>query len=1197
MNVSDFKKGQCKLAFRFFNTMKEIPHCLLVILLVSVLIISCKKQNDTLFRLLPSDDTGITFNNQITDTDTFNILTHEYIYNGGGVGVCDFNNDGLQDLFFTGNVVPNKLYINKGNLKFEDVSETAGINVPGRWNSGVAIADVNKDGWMDIYVCATMLPDSADRKNMLFINNGVDENGIPTFSDQASPYGVEDGGFSVTAAFFDYDRDDDLDLYILINQRMDNFPTNYRPKINDGSAPNNDKLYRNNNNGTFTDVTIESGITLEGFGLGLSISDLNSDGWPDIYVSNDYLSNDVLYINNKNGTFTNRIAEFIGHQSQFSMGNDAADINNDARPDIITVDMLPETSDRKKTTIGNKNYLTYINNEKYKYEYQYVRNMLHLNNGMDHEIKFSEIGQLAGVHQTEWSWSPLFADFDNDGYKDLVVTNGFPKDITDKDFANYRAEVGNIASLGMLEDSIPVVKIPNYVFRNNGDLTFEDVSKKWGMDKSSFSNGAAFADLDNDGDLDYLINNINSEALVYENTLYNSGKEDNGKQNFIRIKLNGTKSRKNTIGACVKLYSKGGVQYYENNIYRGFLSSVEDIIHFGLGNNPAVDSVVIQWPDGNIQSVVQLKTNQVNIVAYKKEGSPTVPPDKKSSPFYNVNTAGFIFKHAEDDKIDFNVQRTLPHKFTQSGPGLAVGDINRDGLEDLVIGAAMNYEYSTYLQNINGTFTPKQRSMRYENKKEEDEALLLFDADGDHDLDLYIVSGSIESYNSQEPYQDRLYRNDGKGNFELAKEALPREESSGSCVRAADFDGDGDLDLFVGGRVVPGKYPLTPESYLLRNDNGKFLNVTREFCPELGNSGMIVDAMWSDFNNDGKIDLIAAGEFTPVMFFQNSGSTFTKLKTEVDQHTGWWNSITAGDYDSDGDTDYVVGNLGINNNYQVTEKFPLKVYAKDFDGNGSIDPVLTCYMRESMTSSDKKLYPLHFWDELNTQSPKFRNKFSRYRQYSKATIDEVLTPDDMKDALILEANNMATSYIENLGNNKFTLKKLPMLAQVAPVNGMVTEDINDDGNLDVIMVGNNYGNEVFAGRYDAFTGLILVGDGQGNFTVMPSSESGFYVPGDAKALVNVSTNKGNLFIASQNKDSLRVFAKTKPTKNYNLMPQPLDFWAELIFDNGKKQKIEFYYGSGYLSQSTRSVQIPATVNEVVIYDSKGKSRKIDPKSK
>lgn len=1144
--------------------------------------------------MLPAEQTGITFNNEILENDTFNILTHEYIYNGGGVGIADFNNDGLQDIFFTGNVVPNKLYLNQGDMKFRDVSEGAGINIPGRWNSGVAIADINNDGWMDMYVCATMHPDSALRRNMLFINQGPDGKGIPTFSDQASAYGLQHGGYSVAAAFFDYDRDNDLDLYLLINQRLENIPTNYRTKITDGSAPNNDRLFRNNNDGTFTDVTVEAGITTEGFGLGLSVSDLNLDGWPDIYVSNDYLSNDLLYINNGDGTFSNRIAEFIGHQSQFSMGNDAADINNDGMPDLITLDMLPETNYRKKTTIGNKSYLNYINNEKFHYEYQYVRNMLHVNNGLNAGIKFSEVGQLAGVQQTEWSWSPLFADFDNDGHKDLVVTNGFPKDITDKDFANYRAMVGNVASLGLLEDSIPVVKIPNYIFRNNADLTFRDMTKEWGFEHASFSNGAAFADLDNDGDLDYVINNINSEASVFRNNLYNADDDSRKKtNNYLRVLLKDPANKRTAVGATVKLYRNDSLQFAENNIYRGFLSSVEQVLHFGLGNGTSVDSIVVQWPDGNIQKLTNPGINQVVTVHYKPSTAQrlvaisTKPDDRL---FEEANPAnGIAFLHIEEDKIDFNVQRTLPHKFTQSGPGLAVGDVNGDGMEDLVAGGSAGHDFALFFQQKGGKFRMKGGAAD-SRKLQEDESLLLFDADQDGDLDLYIVSGSIEHYQTQEPYQDRLYINDGKGNFTLDERALPETKASGSCVRAADFDRDGDLDLFVGGRVIPARYPESPESYLLRNDGGRFTNVTDQLCPELKNAGMITDAIWTDYNGDDQVDLMVVGEFTPIMFFQNKGNGLARVKSEIDTLTGWWNSITAGDFDRDGDTDYVVGNLGLNNAYQVTPAHPLKVYAKDFDGNGSMDAIMACYMRESMESADKKLYPVHFWDELNTQSPKFRNKFSRYRQFANTTMDDLLDKDERNGAMILEANEMASVFVENLGKGQFSISKLPSLAQVAPVNGMVTEDFNDDGFPDVAMVGNDYGNEVFIGRYDAFNGLVLLSDGKGRFYPQTAAQTGFYVPGDAKALVKLQGVTQTLFVASQNRDSLEVFSRR--SSGQHLLPEILDTKAEYIFTDGTKQVVEFYYGSGYLSQSTRTTSIPAGVSEIIVYNSKGASRKI-----
>jgi len=1179
--------------------MKTHPLYFIISLLIgSTFFIQCQRKADTLFQLIPAEKTGIHFSNTIEETDSFNILTYEYIYNGGGVGIADFNNDGLQDVVFVGNEVSNKLYLNKGDFKFEDVTEQAKINVAGRWNSGIAISDLNNDGWMDMYICATTKQDSSDRKNMLFINQGPDANGIPIFSEQAASYKLDDDGHSVMAAFFDYDLDGDLDVYVLTNQKLNNFPTNYRPKITDGSSENNDRLYQNNGDNTFSNVTNQAGIKIEGFGLGLAIADLNMDGWPDIYVSNDYMSNDLLYINQKDGTFENKIGRYLGHQSQFSMGNDVADLNNDAMPDIVTLDMLPETNNRKKTTIGGKSYQNYINNEQFGYEYQYVRNMLQLNNGLNKGIKFSEVGQLSGIYQTEWSWSPLLADFDNDGDKDLIITNGFPKDITDKDFANYRSDVGNVATTRQLLDSIPIVKIPNYAYKSNGDLTFKDVTVPWGLNTPSFSNGAAFADLDNDGDLDYVVNNINDKAFVYENTLYRSGQQKtDSTNNFLRIKL--TDDKHQIIGTKITLRYNGQLQFYEHNMSRGFLSSVEDVAHFGLGNVTSVDSVLVNWPDGRSQLLRNVKTNQVLTINYDpdqtNDTAAVLDVAKESMLFENKTVAlNVLFKHSDDDRIDFNIQRTLPHKFSQAGPGLCVGDINNDGLEDFIVGGAAFYEASVYKQKPDGTFSLTRKVVKDGTKTKEDAGLLLFDADSDGDLDLYIVSGSIESQDKG-AYQDRLYFNDGKGNFALNGSALPAIMASGSCVRAADYDRDGDLDLFIGGRVVPGSYPTPAESYLLRNDNGKFTNVTPDVCDELQTLGMVTDALWTDYNQDGKMDLVVVGEFMPITFFTNEGAKFTRLSTSgVDQFTGWWNSITGGDFDNDGDVDFVAGNLGLNNNFQVKKESPLKVFAKDFDGNGSVDPVLACYMRVSMESEERKLYPIHFWDELNSQSPKFRNKFSRYKQYSQVTIDQVLTPEDLNGALILEANHMESSFIENLGHGKFILKPLPLLAQVAPVNGMVTTDVNEDGNLDVVVVGNDYGNEVFAGRYDAFTGLILLGDGRGSFAPVSSAQTGFYVKGDGKALVKLYGAEGTeVFVASQNKDSLQVFVKKSPAEREVVRIQPMDSWAEFVFNDGKKQKIELYYGSGYLSQSTRNLTIPAGVKEIVIYDYKGNSRKVE----
>ena len=1162
-------------------------------ILITVIFVGCNNPPETLFVLHSKDKTGIDFSNTIFESDTFNIFSYDYIYNGGGVAIADFNNDGLQDIFFTGNMVPNRLYLNEGKFEFRDVTAIANVNLPGRWNGGVTVVDINNDGWQDLYVCATMEEDSLLRANMLYLHKGVNEDNIPVFEEVAEKYGIADKGYSVMATFFDYDRDEDLDLYVLTNKDAKEISSNYRTKIVDGSASTNDRLYRNNGNGTFTNVTKEAGILYEGYGLGLAISDFNNDGWSDIYVSNDFTTNDLFYVNNQDGTFTNQSAQWIAHQSQFSMGNDAADFNNDGLTDIITLDMLPETNDRKKTMINNKNYLTYINNEKYGYEYQYIRNMLHLNNGMSEGVGFSEIGQLAGVFQTEWSWSPLFADFDNDGNKDLAITNGFPRDITDKDFVTYHTDVGAYVSNSDLLDSVPIIKIPNYVYRNNGDLTFTDVSKEWGFTQPSFSNGAAYADFDNDGDLDYVVNNINDNPLIYENK---SGEKKPQANHYLRIKFVGPPLNKNAIGTKVMLYERGNIQVLEQYVSRGYLSSVEQILHFGLGVAAKVDSLIITWPDGNMQKVDNIKADILETIKYNPEDfiKPHSGGIQKQKLFSDVSRSlNLLFKHEEDDKIDYNLQRTLPHKFSQSGPGMATGDITGDGLEDVIIGGSVGHYFTLFIQSKDGLFSRREFSSPSADKKEEDEGLLLFDADNDSDLDLYVVSGGIEFAPDSIEYQDRLYKNDGHGKFTLEAKALPNTRSSGSCVRAADVDGDNDLDLFVGGRVVPGSYPYPSRSYLLRNDNGVFVDVTESIFPDLIKLGMITDALFTDYDNDGRIDLTIVGEFLPVMFFKNENGHFiTTNSTGIEKNVGWWNSITGGDFDNDGDIDYIAGNLGLNNAYKVTDTSPLCVFAKDFDKNGSIDPVLGCYIKKSLSDDKMDLYPVHFWDEINSQSPRFRQQFSKYKQYGNANVQTLFTEEELSDALILKANYMETSYIENLGNGKFKMKPLPLMTQFAPVNGLVVDDINYDGNLDVLMVGNDYGNEVFIGRYDALTGLVLLGDGTGNFEVVKSAQSGFNVSRDAKALVKLSGLDEDLYLATRNRDSISVFAITRKQVNKHIEPKNSDSWAEIIYEDGRKRKVELYYGAGYLSQSTRRLRWDKGIKSIILYEFNNKSRQL-----
>ena len=1177
--------------------------------------ISCNQKAGHLFKEIPSSHSGIHFNNKIIENDSINALDITNIYNGGGVGIGDFNNDGLQDIYFTGNLVSNKLYLNKGHMKFDDITSEAGVDGEGRWCRGASVVDINNDGWMDIYVCVAMEKDPRKRQNLLYINQGLDKNGIPTFKEMAKEYGLNDTTHSTMAAFFDYDNDGDLDMYLVVNEIVPQVnPSVFKPKITDGSFPSTGRLYRNDwdpvlKHPVFHDVTRQAGVTIEGYGHSVNIADFNNDGWKDIFVTNDFNSNDLLYINNHDGTFTDKAASYFKHTSANGMGQDVIDINNDGLPDVVELDMNPEDNYRKKMMMGSNNYLLYQNSDLYGYQYQYVRNTLQLNDGPRLNANdsigdpvFSDIGFLSGISQTDWSWCPLVTDFDYDGFRDIIITNGFPKDVTDHDFISFRRESSQIASKEFTLAQIPEVKLHNYAFHNNGNLTFSDVTNSWGLSTPTFSNGAAYADLDNDGDIDFVVNNINDEALVYENTAMDKLKNH---PHYLAIKLNGDSLNRNGLGTIIKLYYKGQQQYYEQTPYRGYLSTIQIEPHFGLGNVTKIDSVLIKWPDGKEQLLQNVAADQMLTINKKDahQSDIAIPARidsgalfKEVSHSLNVN-----YVHEAKDFIDFNLQRTIPHKFSEYGPSLAVGDIDGNGLDDFISGGAFSYSARIFLQQPDGKFVEKSllKGVDTLNKNREDESLLLFDADGDGDLDLYIASGGFEGKIGSSSYQDKLYLNDGKGNFTDDTTALPANFTSKLCVRAIDYDKDGDLDLFVSGRVNPGSYPKPVSSFIFRNDskNGivKFTDVTESVAPALKNIGLVCDALFTDFDNDGWQDLILAGEWMPVTFLRNDHGVFKNVTTSTGlvSKVGWWNTIAAGDFNNDGKMDYIVGNLGRNSFYKASDQYPVGVIAKDFDGNGSYDAFPYLFLPASQSDTTRRAFPAQSRDDIMEQIPAFRKRFNNYKTFAQAPIDSIITKQLRTGALDLHANYLSSAILINEGHGKFSINALPVQAQLSALNGLSIDDFDGDGNADIILNGNDFGTEVSVGRYDASNGLLLKGDGKGNFKPLSILQSGIFIPGNGKALVSLRSGHGKyLLIASQNKGPLKVFELNRKVSFIPL--QPLDESAIITYKNGHAQKREMCYGSSLLSQSERFLMIGNNVASIKVTNNKGDERIIHP---
>lgn len=1061
-----------------------------------LLLWGCGDKTSHLFTLLDKERSGIEFKNEIFENESLNVLNYTYFYNGGGVAIGDINNDGLPDILFTGNMVKNRLYLNKGNFKFENITDKSGVADEQGWCTGATMADINGDGNLDIYICRSADANPSRRKNLLFINNGD-----LTFTEKAEEYGLDEEGYSTQAAFFDYDKDGDLDCFV-INHSLHEYTTGAQqsPELRNQRIPKfANKLYQNEN-GHFTEVGRQAGITSNvfTFGLGLSISDINNDGWPDIYVANDFNEPDYYFVNNQNGTFSEQLSKHIDQVPLYSMGCDVADYNNDGLMDLVSLDMLPESNQAQKMHSGAENFdkFQYLFNN--GFYYQYSRNMLQKNNG---DGSFSEIGQLAGISNTDWSWSALLSDFDNDGHKDLFVSNGYVKDYTDMDFIKYTMQLvlqsNQAASAQEYIEKMPGNYIPNYIFKNNGDQTFTKKSNDWGFNQNTVTSGAAYADLDNDGDLDLVVNNTNDFAGIYKNN-----SESAMKNNYLKIKLQGDSKNTGGIGAKVKLYC-GSRQYYQEAFpVRGFQSSVDPVLNFGIGEHTIVDSVLIIWPNDNMQVLTRVNANQLLTVKSSDAITKWNYDAKEIGPqYFSTDTLKNII-HVENNFNDFTVQSLLPNYLSRQGPCMAVADVNKDGFDDVFVGGAKGKSSALFIQNKDGSFTSKLPSAFLKDAVSEDVAAEFFDADGDADMDLYVGGGGYEFGHNDTALQGRLYLNDGRGNFTKKENAIPAFTISTGCVKAADIDVDGDMDLFVGGRLVPGKYPKSPMSkILLNNGKGNFTDATATLAPAIQNIGMVTDAVWLDMNKDSQPDLVMVGEWMPMKVFINQKGKLTDASNDYIKFasTGWWNRINADDMDGDGDKDLVIGNCGLNTQFHCSPEEPATMYFRDFDDNGSIDPVM-CYYIQGVS------YPAASLDDITGQLPSLKKKFLQYADYSTATIHDLFTEDQLKDAQVLKAEMMQTIYLENQGNKGFVLHELPIEAQYAPVFGITSTDVNQDGKKDLLLAGNNQWTRIKFGRYTANHGVLLTGDGTGNFTYVPQNESGLKIRGDVRSL-SVVKNK------------------------------------------------------------------------------------------
>ncbi len=1101
----------------------------LLVLTTAFLAFSCVKEKfeepmESGFSLLPPESTGVTFSNDLAYDEEFNIYTYRNFYNGGGVAVGDFNNDGIVDIYLTANMLSNRLFIGNGDLTFEDITEEAGVAGAKSWCTGVTAADINGDGWLDLYVCNSGDRTGDNKQNELFINLGLNENNLPRFSEEAQKYNLADRGYGTHTAFFDYDRDGDLDAYLLNNSYRSIFDfnrmKNQRPVRDDLGG---DKLFRNDDN-FFTDVSQQAGIygSEIGFGLGVTVADINLDGWMDIFVSNDFFERDYLYMNNGDGTFKEDLENQILSLSVASMGADIADINNDGFPEIFVTEMLPEDEARFKTKMTFESWDTYQYNVANGYYHQFTRNVLQLNNG---DGTFSEIGRLAGVEATDWSWGALMCDFDNDGLKDLFVANGLFKDIIDQDYINFVSNEEIVRQVVTEEgvnykkliDTIPSTPIPNYLFKNQGNLNFKNRAREWGLAIPSHSNGAAYADLDNDGDMDLVINNVNDHAFIFRNDLDNQG-------NYIKIVLKGTLRNSYAIGSKVRVYLNDKTLYQELAPVRGFQSSVDYRLNFGVGEVIVIDSIKVVWPDNQASLMTEVAVNQTlfldqsNTEVYHQDytGLPSGNPLLKNI----TDEIEIDFIHRENRFVDFDRDRLIYHMVSTEGPKICVGDVNNDGLEDFFIGGAAGMPSALFMQNSDQTFRSTNERLFIPDAAHEDIDAIFFDADGDTDLDLYVCRGGNEFLLNPNLLVDQLYLNNGTGKFTRSAQFLPTfKPESSSCVRTSDYDQDGDSDLFVGIRITPGYYGMSTNGYILNNDGqGKFKNVTPIVAPDLEKIGMITDARWIDIDRDNDDDLVVVGEWMPITIFKNNGGKLEKIKDPVQglRTEGWWHCIQPGDLDGDGDLDFVVGNHGINSRFRASQKQPVSIYINDFDKNGTPDPIITQYQ-------GNKAYPTVLRHDLVMQLPMLKKKYPNYSLYKEQSIDDFFEKDLLRQSVHKETFLLHSSIFINDGDGRFTMEELPVSAQMSPAFGLMVRDITGDDHLDILLGGNLYGVKPEVGRYDASYGVFLKGNGDGSFESLSAKDSGFRSKGQIRDIAQISFGNRNLVLVAKNNDLLEIF--------------------------------------------------------------------------